>query len=302
MVPPTPKAATHDGQPALEYEGQEGWGFYVTYFMRQGEPALGFTVSLGQCPGHVYVTRTRVSGDFRNSTCENFDLPRSSVTAQKQPGKVVLSAGSSTYELVPEGERGNERHAARVVGPGGEFLIRAINNFGPVFANVRRLATEAQGQGQTAQQPGASTKPAPAQREAPGILTLTSDPGDVQVYVNDEPKGMTSTEGREVLRLPAGTYRVRLSLPGYKDFEQQVTLTSGKNQDLTAKMEPVGPPPFTANDVAEMLEGKMSAKRVASLIQERGVDFELNPDLEKRLRGLGATSDLLLAIATNNKK
>jgi len=41
---------------------------------------------------------------------------------------------------------------------------------------------------------------------------------------------------------------------------------------------------------------------VASLVQERGVDFELNPDLEKRLRGLGATGDLLLAIATNKRK
>jgi hypothetical protein len=51
-----------------------------------------------------------------------------------------------------------------------------------------------------------------------------------------------------------------------------------------------------------MLQGKMSPKRVQSLVQERGVDFVLNPDLEHRLRALGAPSDLLLAIATNKKK
>ena len=43
-------------------------------------------------------------------------------------------------------------------------------------------------------------------------------------------------------------------------FDQQVTLAAGQNQDLTAKMEAVGPPPFTAKDVAGMLEGKMAPK------------------------------------------
>lgn len=297
-----PKSATHNGHPALEYEGMQGWAAYIEYFVRQGEPALGFTMAQPQCSGHVYVTRTRVSGEFPGTSCESFDVARSAVTADKQEGKVALIVGKTTYALVPIMERGEERRAAPRMGAAVEFLTRAVNNFDRTYANIRRLGTEAQPQSpdQTLQ-PAAGTTKQPA-RDARGVLNLTSDPGDVQVYVNDEPRGMTSAEGREILRMAPGTYRLRLSLPGYKDFEQQVTLVSGKEQEITAKLETVGPPPFQASDVADMLQGKMSPKRVATLIQERGVDFELNPDLEKRLRALGATSDLLLAIATNKKK
>jgi len=308
-----PRSATHNGHPALEYEGMQGWGAYIEYLVRQGEPALGFTMAqmtsgsaMAQlnCPGHVYVTRTRISGEFQGTACESFDAARNGATAEKQEGKVTLTAGGTTYTLVPIVERGDERRSAPRMGAAAEFLVRSVKNFNGTYANVRRLGAEAQLQsaGQTMQPTAATGATAQTRRDLRGILSITSDPGDVQVYVNDEPRGMTSAEGREVLRMPPGTYRLRLSLPGYKDFEQQVTLVSAKEQDVTAKMETVGPPPFQASDVTEMLQGKMSPKRIASLTQERGVDFELNPDLEKRLRGLGATSDLLLAIATNKKK
>ncbi len=294
-----PKSTTHNGHPALQYEGMQGWAAYIEYFVRQGEPALGFTMAQPGCPGHVYVTRTRISGDFQGTSCNSFDVARSEATADKQEGKVLLTAGGSTYTLIPIVERGDQRRAAPRMGAAVEFLFRSVSNFDRTYANLRRLGTEAAGQ---PAQPPTSTVTTRPPSDLRGVLNLTSDPGDVQVYLNDEPQGMTSAEGHELLRMPPGTYRLRLSLPGYKDFEQQVTLVPGKEQEITAKLETVGPPPFQASDVVEMLQGKMSPKRIATLIQERGVDFELNPDLEKRLRGLGATSDLLLVIATNKKK
>jgi len=299
-----PKSATHNGHPALEYEGVQGWAAYIEYFTRQGEPALGFTMAQPQCPGHVYVTRTRISGDFQGTSCESFDVPRSGATIEKQEGKVTLTSGTSTYALTPMVERGDQRRAAPRMGASAEFLVRAVNHFDKVLANIHRLGAEAQARaaGQSVPQASPARSTPQPERDTRAVLTITSDPGDVQVYINDEPRGMTSGEGKVVLRLAAGTYKLRLSLPGFKDFEQQVRLVSGQSQEVTAKLEPAGPPPFTAGDVAEMLQGKMSPKRVATLVQERGVDFELNPDLDKRLRGLGATSDLLLAIATNKKK
>ncbi len=299
-----PKFATHNGHPAIEYEGVQGWAGYVEYFMRQGEPALGFTMAQPQCPGHVYVTRTRISGDFQGTSCESFDVARSGARVEKQEGKVVLTSGSATYTLVPMVERGDQRRPAPRMGAPAEFLVRAVNNFDKVLANIHRLGAEAQARAagqsyQPATPAGATPQP---ERDTRGVLSIASDPGDVQVYINDEPRGMTSAEGKVVLRLAPGTYKLRLSLPGFKDFVQDVRLAPGKDQEVTAKLETAGPPPFTAGDVAEMLQGKMSPKRVATLVQERGVDFELNPDLDKRLRGLGATSDLLLAIATNKKK
>ncbi len=294
------KAVQHDGQPALEFEAENGWNFYITYPMWQGEPALGFAGSMSGCPGRLYVTRTRVSGSFPNTTCENFDVPRSGVSVEKEQGKLGLRSGTWEYVLIPQMERDGVRNPGRVAGPGFGLLARAIENFNPAYANVRRLAAQAQGQLAANQAITAAAAKSGVQKLA-GQLTINSDPGDAQVYVNDQPRGMTSEDGELALPLPPGSYRVRLSLPGYKDFEQQVGISS-KNELLRAKLEPAGPPPFTAADVTEMLQGKMSPKRVASLVEERGVDFELTPDLEKRLRGMGATSDLLLAIATNRKK
>ena len=302
QLPPNARSVTHNGRPALEFEGNDGWGVYVLLGPHQGEPSLGFAVAQGDCQGMVYVTRTRISGDFRGSTCQNFDIARDGSSAERQGGKVIVTSGSSKYELIPQVERDNQRQPLGARRGGVEFLPRTINNFEPMFRNIHRMAMEAQQQ--TASQP---TKPAAGKSTTTGtpaaaVLTVSSDPGDVQVYVNDEPRGMTSAEGEEVLRLAPGNYRIRLSLPGYKDFEQQVVLAAGKSQVVKAQLETAGPPPFKESDVSEMLQGKMSPKRIATLVQERGVDFEVNGDVEKRFRALGATSDLLLVIATNKKK
>jgi len=74
-----------------------------------------------------------------------------------------------------------------------------------------------------------------AQSEQPrnGGLRIQSTPGETQVYLNDEPKGMTSREGE--IRLPdlkPGTYNVRVSLLGYQSWENSVTVETGEVQTL----------------------------------------------------------------------
>jgi len=73
--------------------------------------------------------------------------------------------------------------------------------------------------------PEETTPPAPAT----GTLEIQSQPGEAQVYVNDEPKGITGPGGE--LRLSGmapGTYRMRVSLAGYKTWENSVTVTAGE--------------------------------------------------------------------------
>ena len=76
-----------------------------------------------------------------------------------------------------------------------------------------------------ASKPEETTPTAPAT----GTLKIQSQPGEAQVYVNDEPKGMTSPAGE--LRLSGmapGTYRLRVALAGYKTWENSVTVTAGE--------------------------------------------------------------------------
>jgi TPR repeat protein len=54
-------------------------------------------------------------------------------------------------------------------------------------------------------------------------------------------------------------------------------------------------------DIASMLESGLDPKRVAVLVQQRGVNFSVTPATDKDLRAAGADDALLLAIATNKK-
>lgn len=297
---PAVTAATHNNHPALAYQGVMG-NAYIDYFTFQGEPALGFTMAQDQCRGHVYVTRTRVAGDFRGTPCKSFDLTRDETTVDRGQGSVVLKSGDASYTLTPLVEMGTEQRPAPRAQVMAEMLARAVRAFGKTFANVRRAGMELQGQPQTSASPQQPTSLAAAAKQMGGTLHITSDPGDAQVFVNGEQRGSTGEDGHASVPLPAGNYRVRVSLPGYKDFEQAVTLAAGAQQEVKAQLEAEGPPPFSESDISEMLKGEMSPKRVTTLVQLRGVNFALNADLEKQLRGMGATSDLLLAIATNKK-
>ena len=106
-----------------------------------------------------------------------------------------------------------------------------------------------------------------AESEGPrtGELVVKTTPGEAQVYLNDEPKGMTSPEGE--IRLPdmqPGSYTLRVSLPGYQSFERNITVEAGEPQtvyvtlvqksDVTpSKINPV--PPQVQPPVAPLSSG-----------------------------------------------
>ena len=100
--------------------------------------------------------------------------------------------------------------------------------------------------------PRTATAPANTPRTAPSgsppVLVIESSPGQSQVYIDDEPVGSTSQQGRlRLTRLTAGDHRVRLSLSGYEDHEESVTLTGGSVTTLAATLvhpsAPLAPPP-----------------------------------------------------------
>jgi hypothetical protein len=78
---------------------------------------------------------------------------------------------------------------------------------------------------------------------SPAVLVIQSSPGEGQVYVDDEPVGSTSREGRlKLTRFSPGNHQVRVSLSGYQDYEKTVSLTEGETAMLAATLQPVAPP------------------------------------------------------------
>jgi hypothetical protein len=79
---------------------------------------------------------------------------------------------------------------------------------------------------------------------APPVLMIHSSPGESQVYIDDEPVGSTSREGRlKLTRLSPGEHQVRVSLSGYQDHEETVSLAGGQTATVTAKLQTTAPPP-----------------------------------------------------------
>jgi hypothetical protein len=75
-------------------------------------------------------------------------------------------------------------------------------------------------------------------------LMIQSTPGQSQVYIDDEPVGTTSTEGRlKLTQLAPGSHSVRISLAGYQDYEKTVDLAGGRVTSLAATLQPATPVP-----------------------------------------------------------
>jgi hypothetical protein len=86
--------------------------------------------------------------------------------------------------------------------------------------------------------------PHPTAPASPPTLVIESSPGQSQVYVDDEPVGTTSQQGRlKLTQLAPGQHNVRISLGGYQDSEQTVTLEAGRVATLAATLQRVEAPP-----------------------------------------------------------
>ena len=89
-----------------------------------------------------------------------------------------------------------------------------------------------------------SISPAPPptpQAPGPAVLMIESNPGQSQVYIDDEPVGSTSQSGRlKLSHLGTGQHRVRISLNGYQDHEETVTLSQGQVSTVAATLQPSG--------------------------------------------------------------
>jgi hypothetical protein len=134
-------------------------------------------------------------------------------------------------------------------------------------------------------------------------LSVETRPGNVQVYLDDAFKGLTSDrEGRlRIEDLAPGAHRVRMNVIGYKEAAQTVELKAGETATVEAKLEPAGPKPLELGEIEEALANGVPPKGITKLVNQYGVDFALTKEIEQRLREKGADSGLLLAIATGKK-
>lgn len=136
----------------------------------------------------------------------------------------------------------------------------------------------------------ASRPQEPEQRPArTGTLKVQSQPGEAQVYLNDEPKGMTSAGGDFRLSgLAAGTYRLRVSLAGYKSWENSIKVTAGETETVFVTLEQKASPPTVTLEADTTSIQSGQAVRL-SWVSENATDVDIEPGVGK-VAARGTTS------------
>jgi len=312
-------------QQGIPWQQMEGWTELCA--AERGElapestdlnPVLRFGVSATQRTGwlkfeggehgFLYVSRDRIRyspGAF-NKQGSTLDTPRSDLKNSKDwYGFAELQFRSSGKWLFMRLQCSPEGGTSRDV-------LEALQNFATAYARVKPI-TEARRQAEAKARAEEVAKAARAEearlaREAEArksqvaTLRVTTQPGQAQVYLDDKFRGSTSEkEGVLLIDLPPGTYRLRISYLGYKDWAGEATLAGGETRTVEARLVAAGPKSMTVEEVEEALKSGVAKSRLMGFVTDYGVDFALTDEIEQRLRAVGADSDLLLAIAKAKK-
>jgi len=160
-------------------------------------------------------------------------------------------------------------------------IVRVVGENGISFHMFAELESQFREAGATdelldalkkASRPEETISPAPAT----GMLKVQSQPGEAQVYVNDEPKGMTSSGGELRLSgLAPGTYRLRVALADYKTWENSITVTAGETVTafVTLEREILPPTAMLGADRSSIPAGQ-SVTLTWTAINATAVDIE----------------------------
>jgi len=102
----------------------------------------------------------------------------------------------------------------------------------------------------------------------------------------------------EDVPLQAGENNIEIVAKNVDGAEGRTTV---KVRRVEAAAEPAASVGLTLEQVLKLLGAGVTPARIATIVKERGVSFELTEDAESKLRALGATDTLLLAIAKAKK-
>lgn len=298
------QAVMRNGRPALKLSTPD-----EVWFVEDAggiEPTFRFLVNdarrLGV--GWLHVSAVNVSFDaspgYNLSERQRFKVQRSELgpIELSKHGYVDIRVAGMVRSFVPVNPHTGQGFFSKEM---CDWIVGSLMDFAATYEEFKRLTASLQ------PNPPPQASPAPVPAEAvkpprPPMLVLSVQPANVQVYVDDIFKGMTSSEGRLVVEgLSPRAHRVRMNLIGYTESARTVELKAGETATIEAKLEPAGPKPLALAEIEEGLTNGLPPKGITKLVNQYGVDFTLTKPIEQRLREKGADSDLLVAIATNKK-
>ena len=116
-------------------------------------------------------------------------------------------------------------------------LLEVLHRFYPNVASARLPAVQAASQPairDSAQYSESSNTSSPAVPERVGTVTITSDPDDAEIFVDDKFLGNAPA----TLKLPAGSHVVLLKFPGHADWKRTLEVLKSSKTTLKATLQP----------------------------------------------------------------
>lgn len=149
----------------------------------------------------------------------------------------VLDLLSSSVAPARVGELAHQFGISFEVTPEAEEKLRNAGATDSLIKTLRDLEPKSSAKEATA-------APAPQAAPEPPSLVIQTSPGDADVYLDDEPMGTTSPEGRlKLVKLAPGEHVVRVGLAGFRDQEKKVQLEAGKTENLNVQLVASTTPP-----------------------------------------------------------
>jgi hypothetical protein len=202
------------------------------------------------------------------------------VPSQHKLGKVP------TTQLIPSPSAPARSDTTRIEPRGTEETLggaAAKVQAAPVEQSKNRAKSYQPGDGRTLTQPDLKSSTAEARSTGvasmavPMLVIQEAQPG-AQVFVDDQFSASVDSEGQaKISSLIPGQHSVRLTLNGYKDYNQRVDLVAGQTSSIAARLEPFEPIPAEPTETAALASPNPPAvKSIARSLPDFVLDRTLN--------------------------
>jgi hypothetical protein len=237
-----------NGFPALKFISGTGSVAFVYFRKYENEDAFAIPIvdwdTTKTHSGWLYITRTRVVFETDDDAKKrNFNVPRSDVTKVKYMSswppwtnehhmEMKVSGKGKRFLIMfspmpPSGVRG--AHQKTVI----EYIGKAITDFDATVNSFQALAPKLQSPVSTPIQNNQSPAAVSTATDNKAIVEINSEPSGAEIFVN----GVFNSSTPSKLKLSVGEYVIKVSRPGFKDWERRIVVEAGSAKTLNAILE-----------------------------------------------------------------
>jgi hypothetical protein len=239
-----------NGVPAWKFTSRTGSVALIQFRKRNGEDVFALHVTDWDTyhirTGWLYLGRNSVAFESDDNKERNFDAPFSEVK------KVKGQKNYAGWNYLVLNVRGKEKRfmvnfdpvPSSRTGPWGAHQKPVFDLLEKLFANYDEVAKDFQDRlSKLPKESDAATKVIASENNQQNIsaavnLDVSSEPSGAEVYVD----GVFNSSTPAKLSLPVGEHTIRVSRPGFKDWERKVVVEPTSSKRVNAILEKAGTP------------------------------------------------------------